>query len=72
MEVKDFKNSYLMALKGSVKTIAKHKMPIVFEYTPEYSIDLNYTFQDFEKFIESIDYYIVKKIDYYNYLIKPN
>ncbi len=68
----DIQGYDLMALKGSVKTIAKHKMPIVFEYTPEYSIDLNYTFQDFEKFIESIDYYIVKRIDHYNYLIKPN
>ena len=68
----DIQGYDLMALKGSVKTIAKHKMPIVFEYTPEYSIDLNYTFEDFEKFIESIDYYIVKRIDYYNYLIKPN
>ena len=46
-------------------------MPIVFEYTPEYSEELNYTFEDFERFIKSIDYYIVKKIDYYNYLIKP-
>ena len=60
-----------MALYGSVKTIEKHKMPIVFEYTTEFSEELNYTFEDFEKFIKSIDYYIVKKIDYYNYLIKP-
>jgi FkbM family methyltransferase len=67
----DIQGYDLMALKGSVKTIAKHKMPIVFEYTPEYSEELNYTFEDFERFIKSIDYYIVKKIDYYNYLIKP-
>ena len=43
----------------------------VFEYTPEYSKQLNYTFDDFEEFIKSVDYYVVKKIDYYNYLIKP-
>ena len=46
-------------------------MPIVSEYTPEYSEQLNYTFNDFEKIIKSVDYYVVKKIDYYNYLIKP-
>ncbi len=67
----DIQGYDLMALKGSIKTILKHKMPIVFEYSPEYSEQLNYTFSDFEKFIESIDYYVVKKIDYYNYLIKP-
>ena len=67
----DIQGYDLMALKGSIKTILKHKMPIVFEYTPEYSEQLNYTFNDFEKFIKSVDYYVVKKIDYYNYLIKP-
>ena len=55
----------------SLLRILKHKMPIVFEYTPEYSEQLNYTFNDFEKIIKSVDYYVVKKIDYYNYLIKP-
>ena len=68
----DIQGYDLMALYGSVKTIKKHKMPIVFEYTPEFSEELNYTFKDFERFIESINYYIVKRIDYYNYLIKPN
>ena len=67
----DIQGYDLMALKGSIKTILKHKMPIVFEYSPEYSEQLNYTFSDFEKFIKSIDYFVVKKIDYYNYLIKP-
>ena len=67
----DIQGYDLMALYGSIKTIEKHKMPIVFEYTPEFSQDLNYTFEDFEKFIKSIDYYIVKRIDYYNYFIKP-
>ena len=67
----DIQGYDLMALKGSIKTILKHKMPIVFEYTPEYSKQLNYTFNDFEEFIKSVDYYVVKKIDYYNYLIKP-
>ena len=67
----DIQGYDLIALRGSIKTILKHKMPIVFEYTPEYSEQLNYTFNDFEKFIKSVDYYVVKKIDYYNYFIKP-
>ena len=67
----DIQGYDLMALYGSIKTIEKHRMPIVFEYTPEFSEELNYTFEDFEKFIKSINYYIVKRIDYYNYLIKP-
>ena len=46
-------------------------MPIVFEYTPEFAEELKYSFKDFEDFINEIDYYIVKKIDYYNYLILP-
>ena len=46
-------------------------MPIIFEYTPEFSEELKYTFADFENFIDKINYYVVKKIDYYNYLILP-
>jgi len=67
----DIQGYDLMALKGSIKTILKHKMPIIFEYTPEFSEELKYTFADFENFINKINYYVVKKIDYYNYLILP-
>jgi FkbM family methyltransferase len=67
----DIQGYDLMALKGSIKTILKHKMPIIFEYTPEFSEELKYTFADFETFIDEINYYVVKKIDYYNYLILP-
>ena len=67
----DIQGYDLMALKGSIKTILKHKMPIIFEYTPEFSEELKYTFSDFENFIDEINYYIAKKIDYYNYLILP-
>ncbi len=67
----DIQGYDLMALRGSIKTITLHKMPIIFEYTPEFSEELEYTFLDFENFINEINYYIVKKIDYYNYLIMP-
>ena len=67
----DIQGYDLKALQGAVKTITKHKMPIIFEYTPEFSKELKYTFDDFEKFINNVDYYIAKKIDYYNYLVKP-
>jgi len=67
----DIQGYDLMALKGAKRTIKTHKMPIVFEYTPEFAEELKYSFKDFEDFINEIDYYIVKKIDYYNYLILP-
>ena len=59
------------ALKGSEKTILKHKMPIIFEYENKFEEEFNYTFKDFENFINKIDYKIDTKIDEINYLIVP-
>ena len=61
----------LDALKGSEKTILKHKMPIIFEYEEKFADKLNYTFKDFENFITKINYKIKTKIDDINYLIIP-
>lgn len=61
----------LEALKGSEKTILKHKMPIIFEYEEKFAKEFNYTFEDFENFIEKINYKIDKKVDDINYLIIP-
>ena len=61
----------LEALKGSEKTILKHKMPIIFEYENKFEEEFNYTFKDFENFINKINYKIDTKIDEINYLIVP-
>ena len=61
----------LDALKGSKKTILNHKMPIIFEYEEKFEKEFNYTFRDFENFINEINYKIETKIDEINYLIVP-
>lgn len=59
----------LEALKGAEKTILKHKMPIIFEYEEKFANEFNYTFKDFEEFINKINYKIETKVDEINYLI---
>ncbi len=61
----------LEVLKGAKKTIEKYQMPIVFEYEKDFEKVFNYEFNDFENFIESINYKIELKIDESNYLIIP-
>jgi FkbM family methyltransferase len=58
-------------LKGSRLTIAKHKMPILFEYEKEFEEEYDYKFNDIEDFINSINYKILKIVDE-NLLILPN
>jgi len=67
----DIQGYDLDALKGSKKTILKHKMPIIFEYEEKFEKEFNYTFKDFENFINEINYKIETKIDEINYLIVP-
>jgi len=57
-------------LKGARLTIAKHKMPILFEYEKEYEEEYGYKFNDIEEFINSINYKIFKIVDN-NILILP-
>ena len=66
-----FKVTTWMLLKGSKKTILNHKMPIIFEYEEKFEKEFNYTFRDFENFINEINYKIETKIDEINYLIVP-
>lgn len=58
-------------LKGARKTIKKHKMPIIFEYSKEYEKLYNFNFLKVIRFIKSIDYKI-KRINKTNYLLMPN
>ena len=38
-------------------------MPIMFEYEKDFENEFNYSFKDFENFIDEIDYKIFKNID---------
>lgn len=67
----DIQGADLMALKGSINTIRKHKMPIIFEYEEDLSGQFNTTFQDYVEFVASIDYKFDKIIYNKNYLIIP-
>ena len=67
----DIQGYDLEALKGAEKTILKHKMPIIFEYEKKFENEFNYTFKNFEDFINKINYKIETKIDTINYLIIP-
>ena len=60
----------LEVLKGSKKTISSHKMPIIFEYEKLFEKEFNYSFKDFENFINEINYNIVDEFNN-NYLILP-
>jgi FkbM family methyltransferase len=57
-------------LKGARSTIAKNKMPILFEYEKEFEEEYGYKFNDIEEFINSIKYKIFKIVDN-NILILP-
>lgn len=61
----------LEVLKGSKNTIIKQQMPIIFEYEEDFAKDFNYTFKNFENFIDEINYKISIQIDKSNYLILP-
>ena len=61
----------LEVLKGSKNTIIKQQMPIIFEYEEDFAKDFNYTFRNFENFIDEINYKISIQIDKSNYLILP-
>jgi FkbM family methyltransferase len=68
----DIEGGELFALKGSVKTIDRYRMPIIFEYGSYYQDELGLCFQDYVDFVEKINYRFDKIIDNINYLIIPN
>jgi FkbM family methyltransferase len=67
----DIQGSDLLAMKGAVKTIEKHKMPILFEYEYQLEEDSNLSFQEYVDFVQSINYRFDKVINGVNFLIKP-
>jgi FkbM family methyltransferase len=67
----DIQGSDLYAMRGAVKTIAKYKMPIIFEYEEELQKDFNTSFQEYVNFVDEIGYKFSKTIQGINYLIVP-
>jgi FkbM family methyltransferase len=67
----DIQGSDLNALLGSVETIKRHKMPIIFEFEEMFSSKFKYTFQDYVDFVRNVNYRFEKVIEN-NYLIVSN
>lgn len=67
----DIQGSDLAAMRGAVNTIAKNKMPIVFEYEEQFQEEFNTSFQDYVDFVNSIGYKFLKTIQEINFLIVP-
>lgn len=67
----DVQGGDLLALKGAAKTIAKHRMPIIFEYEYLFEDELNLSFQDYVDFVLGSGYYFAKIINGHNFLVLP-
>jgi FkbM family methyltransferase len=68
----DVQGGDLQAMQGAVKTIAKNRMPIVFEYEYQFEEEYKLSFQAYVDFVAQIGYRFERVIDGYNYLIVPN
>ena len=67
----DIQGGDLQAMQGAVKTIAKYRMPILFEY--EYHLEEKFAlcFQDYVDFVQQIGYSFSRVVNGHNYLIVP-
>jgi FkbM family methyltransferase len=67
----DVQGGDLEAMQGAVQTIAKNRMPILFEYEHQFEAELNLSFQAYVDFVSQIGYRFESVINGYNYLIVP-
>jgi len=69
----DAQGSDLFVMQGARKTIAKHRMPIVFEYETAQGLQSEFgtSWDDYTDFIKEIGYKITNRIDSANFLIEP-
>jgi FkbM family methyltransferase len=67
----DIQGGDLQAMQGAINTIAKNKMPILFEYEYNFEDDYHLSLQDYIDFVQSINYKFHKNINGHNYLIIP-
>jgi len=67
----DVQGSDLHAMRGARETIARHKMPILFEYEQQFQCDFKTSFQDYVNFVDEIGYRFEEVVDKINYLVLP-
>ncbi|MEO7311374.1 MAG: FkbM family methyltransferase [Chitinophagaceae bacterium] len=67
----DIQGGDLQAMQGAVTTIARNKMPILFEYEYHLEDKYNMCFQDYVDFVQSINYKFSKVRSGHNFLIIP-
>lgn len=67
----DVQGGDLHAMRGAVATIAKNRMPIIFEYEYQFETELKLNFQEYVDFVSQIEYRFESVINGYNYLIVP-
>jgi FkbM family methyltransferase len=69
----DIQGADLMGMRGARETILRNRMPIIFEYEAGLSAQLGATWEDHEKFIQSIGYEIKENVQSsgVNFLIGP-
>ncbi len=67
----DIQGGDLQAMQGAVNTIAKNKMPVLFEYEYHFEEKYNLCFQDYVDFVQSINYKFYKVLNGHNFLIIP-
>lgn len=67
----DIQGGDLQAMKGAQKTIARNRMPIIFEYEYHFEQEYKLSFQDYVDFVQSIGYRFQRVVSGHNYLIVP-
>jgi len=65
----DIQGGDLHAMKGAVRTIARNRMPIIFEYESAFEAELKLSFQEYVDFVIQIGYRFESCIQGGNYLI---
>lgn len=67
----DIQGADLLALRGAVETIKRHRMPILVEYEEDLQKPFGTGFQDYVDFTASIGYCFDKVVDSINFLLLP-
>jgi FkbM family methyltransferase len=67
----DVQGADLFAMRGARRTIARDRMPIIFEYEEQFQEEFGTSWADYESFIKSIGYRIEKQLMDINYVAVP-
>lgn len=67
----DVQGCDLFAMRGATETIAKHRMPILFEFEQRFQSEYGTTFQDYVEFVDQIGYRFAETVLDINFLVVP-